>query len=325
MDSLLSWLKRKETVIIIPILDSTLVLTVRIFYLGYYLGVRLLFRLLLGRNERNKLFTRKGIVFNYEFDIVPAFYEIKLLNAIMKCLKRCNNNLVKIRVPKYNYTAYCPVSKNDLINMSIREDELIQNFCPNKGDTFIDIGAHIGRYTLISSKRVGAIGKVLAIEADPENFKILCRNIELNNLSNVTSLNATVYSDKRKIMLYKSDKLGNSIYNTLSSERLGYEGFLEVETDTLDQLIESKHIKPEKINWIKIDVEGAELEVLKGATNILAKSTEISLLIEIHLVSRGKTLYESIVEFLAAHKIYVQFEVVHFGGERHIIARKGSK
>src|SRR4030095_6099777 len=272
MDKLLSWLKRKETVIIIPILDSVLVLTVRIIYLGYYLGLRLLFRLIMGKKVRNKLFTKKGIVFNYEFDMVPAFYEVKLLNAIMRCLKRDNTSLVKIRVPKYNYSAYCPASKNDLIDMSIREDELIQSFCPNKGDTFIDIGAHIGRYTLISSRRVGTIGKVIAIEADPENFKILCRNIELNNASNVTSLNATVYSDKRRIMFYKSDKLGNSIYNTLLSERLGYETFLEVETDTLDKLIESIHIKPENINWIKIDVEGAELEVLKGATNILTKS-----------------------------------------------------
>jgi len=60
---------------------------------------------------------------------------------------------------------------------------------PKEGDVFIDIGAHIGRYTLEAAKAVGEKGKVIAIEPHPSNFKILNENIKLNNLNNVITLN----------------------------------------------------------------------------------------------------------------------------------------
>ncbi len=63
---------------------------------------------------------------------------------------------------------------------------------------------------------------------------------------------------------------------------------------TWDYLLQSNQIGEEQINWIKIDVEGAEFEVLKGATNILSKSKDIALLIEVH----GPDNYIPIIEFL---------------------------
>ena len=62
----------------------------------------------------------------------------------------------------------------------------------------------------------------------------------------------------------------------------------EVTAVTLDNLLDLNNIKHEDLNWIKIDVEGAELEVLKGATNVLSKSKDISLLIEIHTLGNEK-------------------------------------
>ena len=81
-------------------------------------------------------------------------------------------------------------------------------------------------------------------------------------------------------------------------------------------------IKQEEVNWIKIDVEGAEYEVLKGAQNILSKSTDITLLIEIHNLSAGNILYEPIREFLGLYNFKIEFEKASVSGERHIIARK---
>jgi FkbM family methyltransferase len=64
--------------------------------------------------------------------------------------------------------------------MTRHEDVIIEYFRPKEGDMVVDIGAHIGRYTIIASKRVGANGKVIAIEANPSNFEMLKRNIQLN-------------------------------------------------------------------------------------------------------------------------------------------------
>jgi FkbM family methyltransferase len=188
----------------------------------------------------------------------------------------------------------------------------------------VDIGAHIGHYTIIASKRVGANGKVVAIEASPSNFKILNRNIRLNQLTNIISLNHVVYSKETKIKLYlPGEESGNTIYNTVISDRARNEDkFVEVNANTLDYLLQSKGIKQEDVNWIKIDVEGAEFEVLKGATNVLSKSKDIALLIEIHNLSDNINLYRPILEFLNLYNFKIEFEMSHDGGEKHIIVRK---
>jgi hypothetical protein len=78
-------------------------------------------------------------------------------------------------------------------------------------------------------------------------------------------------------------------------------------------------IKAEDVNWVKIDVEGAELEVLRGATNVLSKSENIALLIEVH----GSHLYEPIREFIYDFDFHIDFEKSNEAGDwRHILARK---
>ena len=62
----------------------------------------------------------------------------------------------------------------------------------------------------------------------------------------------------------------------ISDRSLHSERFMEVNADTLDNLLDLNDIKHEQLNWIKIDVEGTEYEVLKGDTNVLSKSTDFS-------------------------------------------------
>jgi FkbM family methyltransferase len=233
-----------------------------------------------------------------------------------------NHVSLKISVPKYGYKAYYPINKNDLINMTIREDEIIELFTPKEGDVVIDIGAHMGRYTIISSKRVGANGKVVAIEANPSNFEMLNRNIKLNQLTNIISLNNAVYSKETKIKLYlPGEELGHTTYNTVMSDRAKNEDkFVEVNANTLDYLLQLNKITD--VNWVKIDVEGAEFEVLKGASNVLSKSKDIALLIEVHNLSGGTNLYRPIIEFLNLYNFKIEFEKSQDRGEKHIILRK---
>jgi FkbM family methyltransferase len=229
---------------------------------------------------------------------------------------------------KYDYEFYCRNNNDDFHIMTVHEHDIIEhNFTPKEGDIVIDVGAHIGPYTLKTSKRVGLNGKVVAIEADPENFNILNRNIQLNKFTNVIALNYAAYSKEDKIKLYlltKGEESSYTKYNTVMTDRAHSEKkFVEVKANTLDYLVQLSGIKHEDVNWIKIDVEGAEYDVLKGAKNILSKSSNISLLIEIHNLSTDNTtLYEPIKELLNSYNFKIECEKVASTGERHIVARK---
>ena len=200
MGKLTSWLTKEEPIRPIPVFDKTIIFLHKISYLLLYLILRFLLRILLGRKRRNKIFGKTGIHFNYEYDTIPSLSIIKFFYPLVQHLTSENKNpfLLKIKISKYDYRAYCPINKDDLINMTIREDEIIDHFRPKEKDIVVDIGAHIGRYTIISSKRIGSHGKVVAIEADPANFEMLNRNVNLNKLTNVTSLNYAVYSESNK-------------------------------------------------------------------------------------------------------------------------------
>ena len=322
MGKLTVWLTKQEPIRVVPILDKVIVFLLKFIYLFSYMVLRLSIRITLGKKTRDRVFAKKAFAFNYEFDVIPSLYMFKFLYSIIKFLRLDNHVSLKISVPKYGYKAYCPINKNDLINMTIREDEIIERFTPKEGDVVIDIGAHIGRYTIIGAKRVGTNGKVVAIEANPSNFEMLNRNIKLNQLTNIISLNNAVYSKETKIKLYlPGEELGHTTYNTVMSDRAkNVDKFVEVSANTLDYFLQLKEITD--VNWVKIDVEGAEFEVLKGATNVLSKSKDIALLIEIHNLSGGTNLYRPIIEFLNLYNFKIEFEKSHDRGEKHIILRK---
>jgi FkbM family methyltransferase len=310
MERITSWLL-KEPVGVMPILDKWILFFLKIIYLG----IRFSVKIALGKKRRDRLYVKRGIHFNDSFG--PSFYFMSFLYKVIKFLRLGNPVSLKISVPKYNYKVLCPIKKEEIINMTIREDDIIEHFTPKQGDIVIDIGANIGRYTIISSKRVGTKGKVVAIEAHPGNFEILNRNIKLNQLTNIIPLNYAAYSKETKIKLYVPDEeSGYTIYHTLM-ERTGKK-FVEVNANTLDYLLQLNQIRQEEVNWIKIDVEGAELEVLKGATNVLSKSKDIALLIEVH----GQNNYRPLVEFLSSYNFKIEFEKTYETGDKHIILRK---
>jgi FkbM family methyltransferase len=298
------WLKEVKGA---TILDNFLLFILKIIYLG----LKFLLKIVLGREGANSLCIKQGI-FHFNGFLYKSVNFLRLDNMV----------LLKINVPKYDYKIYFPLNKEDFIIVTKHEDEIIELFTPKKGDVVVDIGAHMGRYTIISSKRVGENGKVIAIEAHPDNFEMLNRNIKLNKLTNVIPLKYAIHSELMNIKLYtyreESSSTGhNSImFNHLSTKYK--EKFVEVDANTLDHVLQLNGII--EVNWIKIDAEGAEFEVLKGATDILSKSKDIALLIEVHF----QEFYKPIVEFLNLYNFKIEFEKTYENGEKHIIARKSS-
>jgi FkbM family methyltransferase len=140
------------------------------------------------------------------------------------------------------------------------------------------------------------------------------------------TFNYAAYSKEDKIKLYlpsKEEEFSHTKYNTVMLDRAhGETKFVEIQANTLDYLLQSNGVKHEEVKWIKIDVEGAEYDVLKDAKNILSKSNNISLLIEIHNLLENSNYYEPIKEFLNSYNSKIEFEIVAKNGERHIVVRK---
>jgi len=129
-----------------------------------------------------------------------------------------------------------------------------------KGDCVIDIGANIGFYTLFFTNLVGKTGKVIAFEPEPENFSILKKNIETNSLENVTLFQKAVGSRNELIKMKLTSSGGFHHINDT--------GDLEVDCIRLDDYVKNA-------NFVKMDAEGYEIEILKGMPNLLQQDITI--------------------------------------------------
>lgn len=122
-----------------------------------------------------------------------------------------------------------------------------------------DIGAHVGFYTLLASEIVGEKGKVIAFEPLLRNLRYLKEHIRLNRCSNVTVVEAAV-SEQNCITFFEEGSNSHT-------GRLSQRGCLEIKAVSLDDLVSKGEIPPP--DYMKIDVEGAELLVLSGAKSLL--------------------------------------------------------
>ena len=148
------------------------------------------------------------------------------------------------------------------------EKELRDYFNIKKG-IFVDIGANLGKYSVIVSKRMNKKGKVIAIEPHPYNFKMLEKNIKLNKLNNVI-LKELACSNSKDISDFYLDEVGLKGGGGHSLVKIIGKNKISVKTDTLDNIL--RELKIKKIDLVKIDVEGGEINVLKGAVKILKNS-----------------------------------------------------
>jgi FkbM family methyltransferase len=139
------------------------------------------------------------------------------------------------------------------------------------GDIVVDVGANIGYYTLIAADLVGKEGMVYAFEPEPSNYKLLTKNVEINNFRNVTLIQKAVSEEMGRIKLYL-DKV-NLGAPSFSEENIFIErgSYIDVKTISLDDFFEN-HKKEENLNFIKIDAEGAEGLIVNGARNILQQN-----------------------------------------------------
>jgi len=153
----------------------------------------------------------------------------------------------------------------------------------------LDVGANVGFYTLLCSLLVGEGGKVFAFEPMERNIHFLKKHLDLNEIANVTIFENAV-GDHEGIAFFDETPSYIGQLN-FGSCHLSKEGTAKVSMVSLDDLYKKKDIPLP--DFIKIDVEGAEMLVLKGAQLILNKSNPV-----IFLATHGKELHKQCCEFL---------------------------
>ena len=194
------------------------------------------------------------------------------IEALKVCL--CRNSIVCFKI-NADRVCFKPVDNESLWILShVFEPYTLRYILKylSKGDVFIDVGAHIGKYTVIAAKLVGNNGSVIAIEPHPYNFKTLLYNIRLNKLNNVIPLNIAAWDSETMADLYIGKSSGGHSFKTLSGSKI------RVYARPLDNVIDE--LKLSKVDLIKVDVEGAEAEVLRGLKRTIHRFKPI-ILIEI--------------------------------------------
>jgi FkbM family methyltransferase len=135
------------------------------------------------------------------------------------------------------------------------------------GDVFYDIGANVGFFTVIGARLVGPGGRVYAFEPVPENAALVRHNAEMNGFMHVTVIEKAVSRQTGEGELFLARYSGGSALSSVDTPPPDLKEVISIEMVSIDDVIEQQAIEPPAV--VKIDVEGAEVEVLEGMARTL--------------------------------------------------------
>lgn len=132
-----------------------------------------------------------------------------------------------------------------------------------KGDNYIDVGGQVGLTTVMAATIIGPEGRVIAIEPDTYNYKMLRRSLRLNNLSNVKTFN-----------LAAGDECGEAVFENetlsgLTQKASDGESGRKVKITTIDELVRNEGLK--SLSFLKIDIDGPDFKALLGAKETIGR------------------------------------------------------
>ena len=197
------------------------------------------------------------------------FYYNNIKNILLDIFSRYEFSHYEINQPAHKKYGIHRNHIDNLTNIkidSITKKMLIDKMPIKKGETVVELGAFYGFGTMKLSDMVGNKGKVIAIEADKKNFQILKKNIDMNNISNVVTVNKGVWNESGKGTLYKIKNQGNS----LVPEFLKNNSKDEIDIYTLDNILISNNL--DSVDLISMEINGAEIEALQGMEKILSQN-----------------------------------------------------
>jgi FkbM family methyltransferase len=205
--------------------------------------------------------------------------------------RECNG--MSVWVDPRNYLSRC------LIHEGVYQPEVsaaVVKWLP-QGGVMVDVGANVGYMTMLGARRVGPAGRVLAIEPNPYMVEAMRRHLDKNGISNVSIVQAGCSRAKGSFPLYLSPDR-NPGMTSLSAKNAHSQRSIQVDVVPLDELV--AEFNPPSLDVLKIDVEGAELQVLQGAKETLRRFRPVILMeLDPRLLSSFGTKPEQILELLA--------------------------
>jgi FkbM family methyltransferase len=222
-----------------------------------------LLRLLYGRDWWQYIYNKK--------QLYHKLNEVKYsLRDILLHVPIIQGDKLIIRVPALHFTIVCDYLDPENLN-SIRgniihllyDEVYTRNLGISQNDVVVDVGAHIGIFTLYAARR-GRM--VIAVEPEPRNYKWLLINTRLNNVKNVRLLNIALSDFDGEAHLYiSSESIAHTLVPDVTTRTKDVIGSLRVPVRRLDSVLR-EHVDKSDELFVKVDVEGAELNVLKGFT-----------------------------------------------------------
>lgn len=208
-------------------------------------------------------------------------YKDALRRRLVRLLVRCNKEQQLV----FNlYTEVKAILRNNdyltlwayLFGLNPGIIQTFENYL-RPGMIVVDVGAHVGLYAIISTSMVSTTGKVYTFEPVPWLAQRLEDNARLNSMTNIKAFNMAVGAKSGKSNLYLS-KCGGDEWSSLYQWRLSGNRYIEIPVITLDEFIANNNIK--RIDLLKVDTEGSELDVLLGAQGALKDGVIKAILVE---------------------------------------------
>ncbi|MFH0869445.1 MAG: FkbM family methyltransferase [archaeon] len=159
---------------------------------------------------------------------------------------------------------------------------------PKKGDVVLDVGSFYGVYAIYCSKAVGPTGKVLAFDIDPVNLKILKQNFALNRNKNLVLIEKG---------LWDRNTTGSISIGGTGSSVMKKHSFTKIKLVKGDDLL--KNMKLKRLDCIKMNIEGAEIEAFKGLRKTIDRFSPKLIIMADHVVN-GEQTYKKLLPMIKA-------------------------
>lgn len=208
---------------------------------------------------------------------LPAGWKNKLYEILLRCAP-----IPLIRQIPFSYSTY------------------IKCHQPKRGDVVIDCGAHIGNCAILFSRLVKEEGLVIALEPFKSSFEILQKRLKRLKIKNVVAYNKGLWeTDSELTLRIFSNSISNKIVDEMNVETSDEEN-IRIDCITLDTLINELGLK--RVDLVKMDIEGAEIEALKGAPVTMNTLSPRFLIASYHMRDNEKTYIQ--VERMLAENGY---------------------